>query len=266
MFARIFTFTFGIAAYAAFFATLLMFMGWMLGIGLGVVMPLDAPATAPLGQALLVDLMLVALFGLQHSVMARPAFKAWWTRYLPQPLERSVYVLASSLALYVLMAFWQPLGGVVWSADSMAGQVAFYAGHALGWVVLFLATFLINHFDLFGLRQVWLYFQGKKYEQIKFRLPLFYRYARHPLYFGFLIAFWAAPTMTVTHLLFALLTTGYILTAIQLEERDLVVQYGDAYRNYKKWAPMLIPFTKGKMPEQADTVPAEEKETPAPLY
>ena len=240
MFARIFTFTFGIAAYAAFFATLLMFMGWMLGIGLGVVMPLDAPATAPLGQALLVDLMLVALFGLQHSVMARPAFKAWWTRYLPQPLERSVYVLASSLALYVLMAFWQPLGGVVWSADSMAGQVAFYAGHALGWVVLFLATFLINHFDLFGLRQVWLKLVNRPYTPLRFGTPLLYRMVRHPLYVGWLMIFWLVPTMTISHLVLAAGLSADILVAIRYEERDLMREHRE-YAEYRRRVPMLIP-------------------------
>lgn len=237
---RIFTFMFGVVSYAAFFATLLMFMGWMLGIGLGVVMPLDAPATSGVGQAMLVDLALVALFGLQHSVMARPAFKARWTRFVPWPLERSAYVLASSLALYVLMAFWQPLGGLVWSIDSMPARVGVYAGHALGWGVLFLATFLINHFDLFGLRQVWLKLVNRPYTPLRFGTPLLYRIVRHPLYVGWLMIFWFAPTMTLSHLVLAVGLSAYILVAIRYEERDLMREHRE-YADYRRRVPMLIP-------------------------
>ena len=240
MFNRILSFMFGIVSYAAFFATLLMFMGWMLGVGLGIVMPLDAPPVSTIGEALLVDLALVALFGLQHSVMARPAFKAWWTQFVPKPVERSVYVLASSVALYVLMAFWQPLGGIVWSIDSMPGRVAMYAGHALGWVVLFLATFLINHFDLFGLRQVWLKLVDRPYTPLRFGTPLLYRVVRHPLYVGWLMIFWFAPTMTLSHLVLAAGLSAYILVAIRYEERDLMREHRE-YADYRQRVPMLIP-------------------------
>ncbi len=255
---------YGILTYSLFLATFLYMIGFV--ENLFVPKSIDGEPRAPLGVALLTDAALLLLFALQHSIMARKGFKRWWTQYVPEPVERSTFVLFTCICLITLVSFWQPLGGVVWSVenDLLAGVLTGLS--FVGFGIVLVATFMINHFDLFGLRQVWLYFQGRRYVQMRFRLPLFYRYARHPLYLGFLIAFWAAPTMTVTHLVFALLTTGYILTAIQLEERDLISQYGDDYHNYKKWAPMLIPFTKGKMPDQMKTAPTEEAETPAPLY
>jgi protein-S-isoprenylcysteine O-methyltransferase Ste14 len=176
--------------------------------------------------------------------MARPAFKRWWTRIIPEHLERSTYVLLSSVCLLLLMWLWQPIGGIMWSTDNQAARYILLLIYLVGWALVFASTFLINHFDLFGLRQVWLHFRGRRYVPLPFRSPLFYRLVRHPLYFGFLIAFWATPVMTLAHFLFATLTTGYILTAVQFEERDLVDVFGDRYRNYKKAVPMIVPFVK----------------------
>lgn len=239
---RITTFTFGVVAYLAFFATLLYFMGWIVGIGVPV--PLDAPAAINTWQALAIDTGLMALFGLQHSVMARPGFKAWWTQFVPARLERSVYVLLSSVALFIMMAFWQPLGGVLWSVQGEAARNAIYALFGLGWAILFLATFLINHFDLFGLRQVWLHLVQKPYTELKFGTPFLYRFVRHPLYVGWLLIFWAAPTMTIAHLVLALGLTAYILIAIPLEERDLMRVHRE-YAEYRERVPMLIPKIGG---------------------
>jgi len=242
MLGRIGTFTFGVVAYLAFFATLVYFMGWIVGIGVPV--PLDAPASINTWQALAIDIGLIALFGLQHSVMARPGFKAWWTQFVPARLERSIYVLLSSVALFAMMAFWQPLGGVLWSVQGEAARNAIYALFALGWAILFLATFLINHFDLFGLRQVWLHLVRKPYTELKFGTPFLYRFVRHPLYVGWLLIFWAAPTMTVAHLVLALGLTAYILIAIPLEERDLMRVHRE-YAEYRERVPMLIPKIGG---------------------
>jgi protein-S-isoprenylcysteine O-methyltransferase Ste14 len=183
-------------------------------------------------------------FGLQHSVMARPAFKRWWTRWIPQPAERSTYVLASSVALLVLFAFWRPLGGMVWSVQEAGAAMALYVLCAFGFLLVLFATFLINHFDLFGLRQVWRYLIGAECQPIAFRAPGLYRVVRHPLYLGWMIAFWATPVMSVTHLLFAVGTSFYILFAVRLEERELLATLGDAYREYHQRVPMLIPFSR----------------------
>jgi len=173
--------------------------------------------------------------------MARPAFKRWWTRFVPTVIERSTYTLLSSLALILLFWQWRPIGAIVWHVDSEAGRIALYAGFAFGWLLLLVSTFLINHFDLFGLRQVWLYFRGRPYVEIPFRTPALYKLVRHPLYVGWLFAFWCAPTMTAAHLLFAVLTTAYILIAIQFEERDLIRAFPE-YASYRQRVPMLIPF------------------------
>ena len=242
MFSRIGTFLFGIVSYGAFFATLLWFAGWIAGIGVPV--PLDAPAAMNTWQALAIDAGLMAMFGLQHSVMARPGFKAWWTQFVPGSLERSVYVLLSSVALFAMMAFWQPLGGVVWAVEGEAARIAVYVVFALGWAILFLATFLINHFDLFGLRQVWLHLVRRPYTQLEFGTPFLYRIVRHPLYVGWLLIFWAAPTMTVAHLVLALGLTAYILIAIPFEERDLMRAHRE-YGEYRERVPMLIPKLGG---------------------
>lgn len=263
---RLFVLLYGVIVYCLFFGTFLYMIGFVENIA--VPKTIDGEPQLPLGTALLINAGLLLLFALQHSVMARPAFKRWWTQFIPEPAERSTFVLFASVCLIAMVYFWQPLGGIVWTVqnDILAGLLIGLS--MVGWLIVLASTFMINHFDLFGLRQVWLYFIGRKYEHVKFRLPVFYRYVRHPLYLGFLIAFWAAPTMTITHLLFAVLTTGYILTAIQLEERDLLHLHGDKYNKYKKWAPMLIPFTKGKMPMEAVGLKeaTDDAENPAPIY
>ena len=181
---------------------------------------------------------------MQHSVMARKKFKQWWTQWVSPVVERSTYVLVSSLALMLIFWLWQPLGGVIWTTANPTGQTILYGLYALGWGILMISTFLINHFDLFGLRQVYLGLKGQSYTELPFRTPGFYRYVRHPLYVGWLIVFWATPTMTVTHLLFAVVTSLYILVAVQFEERDLVRAYGENYVNYQQRVPMLIPALK----------------------
>ena len=241
---RIAAFTYGVICYAIFFATFQYAVGF---IGNFLVpKSIDSTPVGPLGQALLIDALLLGLFAVQHSVMARPVFKRWWTRFVPKPVERSTYVLFSSLALIVLFAFWQPIGGVIWNVTDPAGQVILYGLCALGWGAVLVATFLINHFDLFGLRQVWLYLRGKEYRPLSFVTPGPYRHVRHPIYVGFIIAFWATPTMTAAHLFFALLTTAYILIGIRLEERDLVTFHGERYREYSKQVPMLVPRLGGR--------------------
>ena len=254
---------YGVAAYVLFFGTFLYLIGFV--ENLFVPKSIDGEPQAPLGQALLTNAALLLLFAVQHSVMARPAFKRRWTRIVPEPVERSTYVLCASLCLIAMAYFWQPLGGVIWSVESDLLGGLLIGISLTGWLIVLLSTFMINHFDLFGLRQAWLCFRGEDYTHVTFRMPLFYRYVRHPLYLGFLIAFWSAPTMTATHLLFAVLTTAYILMAIRLEERDLLAAHGDSYRKYRRWAPMLIPFTKGKRPEN-ETDPhtgSREQESPA---
>jgi methanethiol S-methyltransferase len=230
---------YGVLSYAIFFATFLYAIGF---IGnLLVPRSIDATPTTGLGAALIINTALLALFALQHSVMARPAFKRWWTRFVPVVMERSTYTLLSSLALLLLFWQWQPIGAVIWNVDGEAGRTALYIGFAFGWALILVSTFLINHFDLFGLRQVWLYFRGRPYTEIAFRTPTLYKLVRHPLYVGWLLAFWCAPTMTAAHLLFATLTTAYILIAIQFEERDLMRAFPE-YVSYRKRVPMLIPF------------------------
>lgn len=235
---RILYFSYGAAVYTLFFGTILYAAGF---IGnLFVPVRIDGTGQAPLWQALLIDSALLGIFAVQHSVMARPAFKRWWIRFVPKPIERSTYVLFSSLALIALFANWEPIGGVIWNITDPVGQVVLWSVFALGWLVVLVSTFLINHFDLFGLRQVWLNLIGKPYAALSFRTPLFYRHVRHPLYIGFLLAFWATPTMTVAHLVFAVATTAYILIAIRLEERDLVEAHPE-YEGYRERVPMLIP-------------------------
>ena len=245
---RLSIFIYGVVSYAIFFVTYLYAIGFV--GNLWVPKSMDSAREVPFLTALFTDLALLGLFAIQHSVMARPAFKRWWTSIVPAAAERSTYVLFSSVALILLFAYWQPLGGAVWAVTSPLGQAAVYAAFAFGWLLVLVSTFLINHFDLFGLRQVWLQLLGKPYTQLKFGTPLFYRYVRHPLYLGWFFAFWATPTMTVTHLVFAVATTAYILIAIQLEERDLVDAHPE-YESYRRSVPMLVPFTK----RRAQTTP-----------
>jgi methanethiol S-methyltransferase len=241
IFNRVLVFAYGLASYSIFFVTFLYAIGF---VGdLVVPKSIDSLATTPLWQALLINLGLLALFAVQHSVMARPAFKRWWTRIVPQVAERSTYVLFSSLALITLFVFWQPMGGTVWNVTNPIGKIALYAAFAFGWLLVLFSTYLINHFDLFGLRQVWLYLRGREYTALVFKTPILYKFVRHPLYLGFIFAFWATPTMTVAHLVFALMTTVYILVAIQLEERDLIAEHPQ-YADYKRRVPMLVPSTR----------------------
>ena len=194
MIKRISALVYGVASYTLFFGVLtyaILFIG-----NIGISPSLDSPGTAPLGTSLLINVGLLTAFALQHSIMARPAFKNWWTRIVPEPIERSTYVLAASLLLGATVYFWQPLGGVIWQVENTSAIIAIYTVFVTGWAMVLTASFLINHFDLFGLRQVWLYFRGKPYTQLKFGTPILYRYVRHPLYVGFLIGLWAAPTMT----------------------------------------------------------------------
>jgi methanethiol S-methyltransferase len=235
---RITIFVYGVIAYAIFFATFLYAIGF---IGNFIVpATIDGEPRVPFWQALAVNLALLGVFAVQHSVMARPAFKRWWTRIVPTEAERSTYVLVSSLCLIALFYFWQPMGGVVWSVQDPIAQAVLYGIFALGWATVLLSTFLINHFDLFGLRQVWLQLIGRPYTQLKFGTPVLYRHVRHPLYVGWLMAFWATPQMTVTHLVFAFATTAYILLAIQFEERDLMTTHPE-YADYRRRVPMLLP-------------------------
>ena len=241
-FVRISSFIYGIVCYGIFLATFLYAIGFV--GNLIVPRSLDSAANILLKNALAIDLSLLGIFSLQHSLMARPWFKAWWTQIVPKPIERSTYVLFSSLCLIALFYFWQPLGVTIWNVQNSVGQAIFYFLFAFGWLLVLVATFLINHFDLFGLRQVYLYLIDREYTQLCFATPGFYKLVRHPLYVGWLFAFWATPTMTLAHLVFALATTAYILIAIQLEERDLLKIYGQAYADYRHQVPMLIPFSR----------------------
>ena len=234
---------YGVVSYALFFATFCYAAGFV--GNLFVPRSMDSAAIVPLGEALLVNLGLLAAFAVQHSVMARPAFKRWWTQFVPEAAERSTYVLFSSLALIALFCFWQPMGGVVWDLDEPFARGAMHGLFVFGWGLVLVSTFLINHFDLFGLRQVWLHFRGIPYTSLKFGTPGPYRLVRHPLYLGWLFAFWATPTMTVAHLVFALMTTAYILVAIQLEERDLVEALPE-YEHYRQRVPMILPRLPGR--------------------
>jgi protein-S-isoprenylcysteine O-methyltransferase Ste14 len=236
---RIAVFVYGVVAYATFLASFLYAIGFVGGFG--VPRTLDGPRTGGLGAALAIDVLLLGLFAVQHSVMARPAFKRWWTTIVPPEAERSTYVLASSAALGLLFWLWEPIGGAVWTVAHPLGRLALHGAFVAGWLTVLVTTFLINHFDLFGLRQVWLQLRGEPYRPLRFVTPGPYRHVRHPLYVGWLLAFWATPTMTAAHLLFAMATTAYILIAIQLEERDLSVVHGPDYDAYRRRVPMLLP-------------------------
>ncbi|HWR15759.1 MAG TPA: hypothetical protein VN577_13105 [Terriglobales bacterium] len=242
MIKRIAVFLYGVACYAVFFGTFLYAVGF---IGnLFVPKSMDSRAETPFLHALVIDLLLLGVFAVQHSVMARPWFKKAWTKVVPEPAERSTYVLFSSLALILMFICWQPLGGSVWNIENHTGRALMYNVYFLGFGLVLISTFLINHFDLFGLRQVWLYLTGQPYTHLKFRTPLFYKYVRHPLYVGWFLTFWATPTMTITHLVFAIMTSAYILMAIRWEENDLIMVHGDKYAKYRESVPMLIPATK----------------------
>ena len=202
---------------------------------------IDGEARVSTGLAIAINLGLLSIFAIQHSVMARPTFKRWWTRYIPKPIERSTYVLASNFAMILIFAFWQPFGGMVWNVTEGWGRTALFVLYGAGWGTVLIATFLINHFDLFGLRQTWLHFRGREYTDLKFKATGPYRVVRHPLYVGWIMVFWFTPTMSVPHLFFAVVTTLYILVAIQLEERNLKDALPE-YAEYCEDVPMLVPL------------------------
>ena len=236
---KITLFLYGIITYLIFLVTFLYAIGFVGNVA--VPKSLDSATNTSFVSALFIDLALLGLFAIQHSVMARQGFKRWWLQFIPQPIERSTYVLFSSLALLLLFWQWQPIGGMIWRVDNPVARTIFYTFFALGWMIVLISTFLINHFDLFGLRQVYLHLQGEDYTPLVFKTPALYQYVRHPLYVGWLLAFWMTPTMTVAHLVFAIATTLYILIAIQFEEKDLIAIHGDTYETYRQKVPMLIP-------------------------
>lgn len=239
---RIAALLFGLAAYAFFLATFLYAMLFVEGFG--VPKTIDSGPQTPWGEAIAVDLFLLALFATQHSVMARPRFKQQWTRLFPQPIERSIYVLFSTLALALLCWQWRPIIATIWSIDHPAIAHALIGLSFLGWLIVLVSTFLINHFELLGLHQVFNNLAGRAMPAPRFRTPLFYRLVRHPLYFGFMIAFWATPVMTLGHLVFSAAMTAYIVVGALLEERDLVETFGDEYRRYRQRVGMLIPWRR----------------------
>lgn len=239
---RLLFFVYGVVAYLIFLATFLYAIAF---VG-GFIVPrrLDGPLETPILEALAIDCALLAIFAIQHSVMARRWFKERWTRIIPRTIERSTYVLCASLALLLLFWQWRPIGIEIWSVEHPLARAVIWTVFAAGWGTVLVVTFLIDHFDLFGLRQTWLPLIGRPYAPVRFRTPLPYRFVRHPLYFGFLLAFWMTPNMTLAHLVFALATTGYIVVAIQLEERDLIAEHGAAYEEYRRKVPMLLPVPK----------------------
>ncbi|MAP93788.1 MAG: hypothetical protein CMK07_02450 [Ponticaulis sp.] len=239
---RILIFAYGILSYLVFFGVFLYAIAFLGNFYLPNSM--DADPAGPVWQALLIDLGLLAAFAVQHSLMARPAFKRWWTKFVPQAAERATYVMFSNLAMIALFVFWQPIGGVIWDIGSQPARSIILAFYFVGWAVLFYATWLIDHFDLFGLRQVWMHFRGIPYTSPGFSERGLYKHVRHPIYVGWLMIFWFTPTMTIAHLIFAVMTTVYMLIAIQLEERDLENELGHDYRRYKNRVHMIVPFMK----------------------
>ena len=239
---KVIAFFYGIVAYVAFFITILYAIGFVMGVF--VPKTIDTGTETSSAEAIVINLLLMSLFAVQHSVMARKQFKEWWTQFVPKPVERSTYVLFASLSLMLLFWQWRPMPAIVWEIENPDDAAAVAVIAMMGWILVFFSTFLINHFELFGLQQVTNNLSDRKTPAPRFRTPLIYKFVRHPIYLGFIIAFWAAPTMTVGHLLFAAVTTAYIFVGIFLEERDLVELFGDDYRQYRKRVSMLIPWRK----------------------
>jgi len=241
---KMLAFSYGVISYLIFFLSFLYAIGFV--GNLVVPKSIDSGSEGPFVASLVINIILLSIFALQHSVMARPAFKLWWTRYVPLPIERSTYVLLSSLALILLYWLWQPMTGVIWSVENRVGAMILNILFWAGWIFALLSTFMINHFDLFGLRQTYLLLKNREYTEIEFTTPGLYRYIRHPIMTGFIIAFWATPHMTTGHLLFAVVTTLYIIVAVQFEERDLIRSFGDSYKDYRRQVSMLFPLKSKK--------------------
>jgi methanethiol S-methyltransferase len=258
MLGRITAFCYGVACYAlslASFVYAFCFLG-----NFGLAKSIDSGTQSPFLRALAINVGLLGIFAVQHSVMARPWFKAAWTRIVPTPVERSTYLLFSCAALFLVFWKWQPMGGVIWNLGSTStAGLALDVLYTAGWLIVLAATFLINHFDLFGLRQIWLNLRGRAYTSLKFRTPGLYRYVRHPLYVGWLLVFWSAPVMTSAHLVFAVATTAYIFIAIQFEERDLV-RFHKEYVEYRRRVPMILPVGSSKRGESAAVQPARAEQ------
>jgi protein-S-isoprenylcysteine O-methyltransferase Ste14 len=233
-------FLYGLVAYLVFFVAILYAIGFV--TGMVVPKTIDSGPAGPPMEAVIIDLLLMSLFAVQHSVMARPQFKRWWTQFVPVPVERSTFVLFASLALLLLYWQWQPIPVVVWQVNNPQIATSLLGFELIGWTLVFASTFLINHFELFGLHQVTNNLAGKPMPKVRFRTPALYKLVRHPIYLGFLIAFWAAPVMTAGRLLFAAVTTAYIFVGIALEERDLVAVFGDEYHRYRQRVAMIVPF------------------------